>query len=175
MPYVQCAVLGYSSLFSIEIESDMLMVSDLVCEMKGAEPSTLGLFANSDLILYKVDIDPPNDAALDEILEAIYLGSVEHREDQKLRHSAKLSSVFGTAGPLACAINILVKPPTGESFDPRPQRRPRPVYPSLIVYHSLPYRPTSLHTRTFNLPFRGSYPHHTHDASPKGFCGAESI
>jgi len=125
----------------------MLMVSDLVCEMKDAEPSTLGLFANSDLILYKVDIDPPNDAALDEILEAIYLGSVEHREDQKLRHSAKLSSVFGTTGPLQCAINILVKPPTGESFDPRPQRRHAPfIPPSLIVQHRRRRRPHALYS-----------------------------
>jgi len=141
MSYVRCAVLGYRKIFSIKTGSDMLMVSDLVCEVKNAEPM-LRFFANSDLILYKVDIDPPNDAALDEILEAIYLGSVERREDQKLRHSAKLSSVFGTAGPLACAINILVKPPTGESFDPRPQRRHAPfIPPSLIIQHRRRHRP----------------------------------
>jgi len=129
MPYVQCAILGYREYFSIKIESDMLMVSDLVCEMKNAEPSILGLFGNSDLILYKVDIPVSHNAACDEILETISLGSVEHSEDQKLRHSTKLSSVFGTTGPLKRAINILVKPPTGESFDQRPKRRHAPFVP----------------------------------------------
>jgi len=129
MPYVQCAVLGYRGLFSIEIESDMLLVSQLAYKIKVTKPRVLGLFDPDDLLLYKVDIDLVNNAACDEILETIHLGSIEYSEDQKLHHFTELSSVFGTTGPLKRAINILVKPLTGESFDPRPQRRHTPFIP----------------------------------------------
>ena len=129
MPYVQCAILGYREFFSIKIGSDMLMVSDLVYEMRKTEHTLLGSFTTSALLLYKVDIPVSSNTAFHEILETIHLGSVEYSEDQKLQHFTELSSVFGTTGRLRRAINILVKPLTGESFDPRPQRRHTPFIP----------------------------------------------
>jgi len=132
MPFVTCAVLGYRKLFSVKIESDM-QVSELVCEIKIAIPQALGSFDNANLILYKVDIEVPvsNDAARDEILENICQSAAVHTEDQKLHPLTELSNVFGEAGPLKHAINILVEPPTGVSFDPcpRPQRRHTPFIP----------------------------------------------
>src|SRR5258706_277023 len=151
---VTCAILGHRKAFSVEIDRDK-PVSTLKNKISAQEFQALASFQALDLKLYKINI--PVTPTYDAAIEPIYQRTVNFNEDDELKDpTAELEDVFPDGAPRK-TIHILVKVPEGESFSSRPGRdvalttpcNDRPVYPSLIVYHSLqslPYRPTSTST-----------------------------
>jgi len=137
--------------------------------MKKVMPKTLGSFDNSALTLYKVDIDTPGDyTAYQQVIEQISRNAVTASKEPLINPLTELSAIFGQSIPAKGRIHILIKLPPGQSIDPidpgvcdaaAETVLTHPVYPSLIVYHSLqslPYRPIS--TSTSSVCFiLGSY------------------
>src|SRR5258706_7761908 len=163
---VTCAILGHRTAFSVKIDSNE-QVSELKEQIRAKAFQTLRSFQAFDLKLYKINTPMPDDLPTYEtLIDSIYLRTIGLNEGNELRHPFLKLSTFQDGfqdGFPDGNLHILVEVPAGESFSSRPGRdvalttpcndsliiHYRPVYPSLIVYHSLqslPYRPTSTST-----------------------------
>jgi len=149
-----CAILGEGTdSFPIDIDETQT-VGDLKKCINGA----LGSIDTRTLTLYKVDIDVSgdDDAAYRQTIEQIHRNTVTASKEPLNNPHNKLSAKFGQSIPAEGRIHILIKLPPGQSINPIDPSvydavaetvLTRPVYPSLIVYHSLQslsYRPTSM-------------------------------
>ena len=129
MPYnLCCAILGHKTAFSVDID-ETRMVGELKDEIKAKKAHALSSYDADSLVLYKVNINIPdngdNDEAYHQVIAKISQNTTYTQEIQNLSAEQqvltnplrRLSTIFGELSPVDTGIRILVELPPGESVD----------------------------------------------------------